>query len=234
MLRLVDETKTSIRGYTEQIVDAQSHLRQDNTDLKDTARMNNALQRRVEKLHLEKADMVRSGPEDTSTKILQVQQQRQEHYAQELQGLVGSFSKFVNEYLAILIAAEQLGGPVVGDDLSIDEETLRSGFNKLGKVKKTRAAKRNVDDREGVMNEGDIPQPSPGTEGKAAGAGFRKLTEELLNALADEENRDSYIAIGKESAAVRFLVRANVAQFDPVDARRLRLMDFGSEVEHKT
>ena len=69
----------------------------------------------------------------------------------------------------------------------------------------------------------------PGTERKAAGAGMRRLTEELLNALADEENPESYITISKESAAVRFLVRAKVAQFHPNDARKLRLMDFAAK-----
>ena len=192
--------------------------------------MTEALERRADKLRLEKAEMAQSGHEGTAAKILQARQQRQLRHAKELKGLVVAFNKFVDEHLAILIAAEQLGGPVVGDDISIDEAMLRSGFNKQGKVKKTKAAKTRADGGEMDFDEDDLYGSLHGTESKAVGAGFRKLTEELLNALADEENPDSYIAISKESAAVRFLVRAKVAQFDPKDARKLRLMDFGVEL----
>lgn len=40
-----------------------------------------------------------------------------------------------------------------------------------------------------------------------------------------------YIELKKDSAAVRFLVRAKVAVFHPKDARKLKLVDFGSNVE---
>lgn len=196
--------------------------------------MSDALERRMDKLRLEKAEMAQMGTEGTIATMLQTRQQRQTHYAKSLKGLVGAFNEFVNKHLATLIAAEQLGGPIVGDNLSIDDETLKSGFNRLGKVRKAKGANRIADDGEGAMTRMDLPETTLGTESKVAGAGFRKLTEELLNALADEENRDSYIAITNESAATRFLVRAKVAQFDPKDARKLRLMDFGAELEDDT
>lgn len=40
-----------------------------------------------------------------------------------------------------------------------------------------------------------------------------------------------YIELKRDSAAARFLVRAKVAVFHPKDARKLRLVDFGSNVE---
>lgn len=42
---------------------------------------------------------------------------------------------------------------------------------------------------------------------------------------------DPYIPMKQDTAIVRFLVRAKVAAFHPKDARRLRLVDFGSSVE---
>lgn len=233
-LRLIDETKSSIREYKQQISGAQSQLKREISDLDDTRRMTNALTHRLEKLHREKAEMAQKGIEGTVETILQTRQQEQMRYEQELKILVGAFNTFVNDHLATMIAAEQLGGPVVGDNTSIDEKMLRSGFNKLGKVKKTKTAKRNANGEELSANEVDHSEAIVPTERRAAGAEFRKLTEELLNALADEENPNSYITIGKESAAVRFLIRAKVAQFDPEDARKLRLMQFGAKLEDVT
>ena len=234
VLSLVDETKSAIRGYRDEIIDARSLLSQETSDLRDVRRMTNSIEGRVEKLRLENAEMAERGTEGIVATVLQARQQRQIHFAHELKELVGAFNKFINDHLATLIAAEQLGGPVVGEDLSIDEEMLRSGFNKLGRVRKSKGAKSRADDGEVVMQGSGLPETTTGTESKAAGADFRKLTEELLNAWADEENRDSYIAISKESAAIRFLVRAKVAEFDPKDARRLRLLQFDAELEHNT
>lgn len=40
-----------------------------------------------------------------------------------------------------------------------------------------------------------------------------------------------YIELKRDSAIARFLVRAKVACFHPKDARRLKLVDFGTSVE---
>ena len=53
----------------------------------------------------------------------------------------------------------------------------------------------------------------------------------LLVALAGESEGGVYINLNRESAAARFLVRAKVAAFHPKDARRLRLVDFGRDLE---
>ena len=195
--------------------------------------MTSALEERTEKLRQEKTEMEQAGPEGTAANILQVRQLKRLRYAKELKRLVLAFNKFIDEHLAAMIAAEQLGGPVAGDDLEIDEAMLKAGFNKQGKAKKTKAGKRKAVEVEGDSDQDDLSGAALGTEKKAAGAVFRKLTEELLNALADDENSDSYITISKESAAVRFLVRAKVAQFHPDDARKLRLMDFGADLDDR-
>ena len=40
-----------------------------------------------------------------------------------------------------------------------------------------------------------------------------------------------YVNLEKDGAAARFLVRAKVAVYHPKDARKLKLLDFGSTVE---
>ncbi|KAH8144625.1 uncharacterized protein LAJ45_11393 [Morchella importuna] len=57
---------------------------------------------------------------------------------------------------------------------------------------------------------------------------FMEVLESLMNASLEN---DPYIPMKQDTAIVRFLVRAKVAAFHPKDARRLRLVDFGSSVE---
>jgi hypothetical protein len=40
-----------------------------------------------------------------------------------------------------------------------------------------------------------------------------------------------YVDLQRDSAAARFLVRAKVAQFHPRDAGRIRLIDFGRQLD---
>ena len=59
---------------------------------------------------------------------------------------------------------------------------------------------------------------------------MRDLLEQLLDA-AMEAGSGVYVHIQRESAASRFLVRAKVAQLHPKDAKRIRLVDFGRELD---
>lgn len=47
---------------------------------------------------------------------------------------------FINDYLAAMLAAEELGGPVVGDILDVPDTVLASGFTKKGKAKASKNA----------------------------------------------------------------------------------------------
>lgn len=144
-----------------------------------------------------------------------------------------------------MLAAEELGGPVVGDMMDIDEQDLVAGFNSQGRVKTTKA-KPGDDKRQRRIDE--IWGPRDGEEGQghghkgegrdrdeitAAGREMRDLTEELLNSLSQSEGDSlaAYVRLPKETAAARFLVRAKVAQFHPKDSNRLRLIDFGRELD---
>lgn len=153
-----------------------------------------------------------------------------------------------------MLAAEELGGPIVGEMMDVTPAVLAVGFSAQGKPKRTREDKekeganrdrrqRRIDEIWGVNPRGDDDEDGEGErdrgkegewdEGTAAAAEMRDLAEQLLNALLekDENGTGGFIEIERETAAVRFLVRSKVAQFHFKDARRLRLVDFEKDIE---
>lgn len=213
-------------------------LSQEEDDIRDSRLLHDALVKRVEKLRTECADQSQKPSETLAKDIIQEQHQRKVHYVKELRKLVRAFNKFVDEHLAAMLAAEDLGGPVVGDVVDINEETLEADFNKLGKAKKARPEGTDGNDERmrriegiwGPQSENEDVEMGERSIKDAAHEDFRKLTENLLNAAASGEDSAPYVQLHRETAAVRFLVREKVAQFDPNDARKLRLVDFASSM----
>ena len=131
---------------------------------------------------------------------------------------------------------------MVGDMMDIDMDELGAGFNAHGKLKKTKSSpdedvrQRRIDDIWGAGG-GQQAKKRKGKrerdEATAAGAELKDLTEQLLNSWMESagDNSASYVKIPRETAASRFLVRSKVAQFHPKDATRLRLVDFGRELD---
>ena len=236
-LNLVDQTKASISETKESIEKAKQRLQQEQTGLTDARSITRALKERIEKLQREHEEQSQKTNEDLIKGMIKEQDQQRRHYKMELRNLVKAFNRFVDQHLAAMVAVEDLGGPVVGDLLEIDEDTLRTGFTQQGRPKKAKAdnikedAKRKRRNEEIWGSEDEDMAERTRSEKDAAGASFRKLTEDLLNAAAGDNDSDPYIRISRESAAVRFLVRAKVAQFHPDDARQLRLIDFGLELD---
>ena len=208
-------------------------LRREERSLEEVGYLTAALEGRIGRLRTEHANQSKLTDQEVSTDLMSECQQTKNRYTKGLRGLVRALNKFVNEHLAVMIAAEDLGGPVVGDDPDIDEATLEAGFTHQGKPKKASSAGSRGNKKRKRRNEliwgeestEDSDQPAR-SEKDAAADSFRSLTECLLNAAADDSNDDSYVTIAKESAVVRFLVRAKVAQFDPNDARKIRLLNF--------
>lgn len=164
-------------------------------------------------------------------------QARRDAFDTGTQDLKRALDSFIDERLAAMLAAEELGGPVVGDLADIDDDMLAAGFNAQGKAKPLRGdgddvvrQKRfdaiwgrimDIDSEEGTSSERD-----------AAGMEIKVLIEELIATLIGESaDGGVYVDLPRESAAARFLVRAKVAQFHPKDARKLKLIDFGREID---
>lgn len=230
---LINETKTSLLETKDQIQNAKAELNREKGDLRDSQLLAEALELRISNLRQKQVSNSEMTSNELAQSIIAHHKAQKRHYEIELKKLVKAYNKFVVEHLALMLAAEDLGGPRVGDSTEIDEEMLAAGFDEEGMPRKSKAANANsMSKRQERINE--IWGPSEDyedsiaykTEKEAAGATFRSLTEDLLNASADDTVSDPYVVIPKETAAVRFLVRSKIARFHPQDDKRLRLVDF--------
>nr|5Z08_C Chain C, Cenp-K [Thermothielavioides terrestris NRRL 8126] len=166
---------------------------------------------------------------------------QKDEWAKKTSSLMKQLDWFIGEHLGAMLAAEELGGPVVGELMEIDPDDLSAGFNAHGKLKKATSQpdldrrQRRIDDIWGPQDEqGQAHKRKRGAdEALAASAEMRDLIEQLMNKLVEAggDNSATYVEIPRESAAARFLVRSKVAMFHPNDARRLRLVDFGRDLD---
>lgn len=239
-LNQIDQSKVSIRETSKDIIEARAKIRRERDDLKNACEITQAMETRIKALTSENERQAQDTPEQLANGMIQKEKQKRRQCNIDLKELVKGFNSFVDEHLATMIAVEESGGPVVGDMVEVDEHTFQTGFNQGGGAKIMKKPKAGEDTtglgkrqrHEDIRGSSDGAfDEEPKIQREAAGADFRSLTEDLLNASAGGEGTNPYIQIRRESAAVRFLVRAKVAQFHPDDARQLRLVDFGKKLE---
>lgn len=174
-------------------------------------------------------------PEDGARQRREELQKMKTNYEADGRRIYSSLRDFIEQRLAVLLAAEELGGPVVGDLMDVEAEDIAAGFNAQGKLKKPKDGA-NSDKRQRRIDEmlGNR-EPSSGDDGHVVetGQGMKDLVQELAQQLkkANGDNASSYVELSRDSAAGRFLVRSKVAQFHPKDAMKMRLIDFGRELE---
>ncbi len=234
----IAETKASITAGEQKLVQANEQLQHEEADLRDARLITSALESRIDKLHNNKTTSSRRSPDQAAKERLQEQHKRKAVYDREIKKLIRAFNEFTDEHLSAMLAAEELGGPVVGGIMDVEDNSLEAGFNAQGKAKRLRSTsslddrkrQRRIDEIWGRTEDAGEESNGPRSEKDAAGAEMRALTEDLLNAAADEAVSSAYVELRRDSAAARFLVRARVAQFHPRDARKLRLIDFGKEL----
>lgn len=238
--RTVEETKAYLARHSESVEDTKKRLELAQADFSNQQALAHSLRGRIQSLQDGLESRMEMGPEDIARERIEELKQKKKTYSKETSKLLKSLRAFINDPLAGMLAAEELGGPVVGDMMDIDEQDLVAGFNSQGRVKAAKA-KSEDDKRQRRIDEiwGPREGQEAGHEGldrdetTAAGEEMRDLTEQLLNSLAQSEGDSSaaYVRLAKESAAARFLVRAKAAQFHPKDSSRLRLIDFGRELD---
>ncbi|KAK0618283.1 hypothetical protein B0T17DRAFT_618894 [Bombardia bombarda] len=212
-------------------------------DMKEQLALQAALEKRVQSLRKGLENRMETTPEQRAKERIAELKKKKSQYDMDTSRLLKLLNSFIDDQLAPMLAAEELGGPVVGDMMEIDSEELSAGFSAKGKLKKGNAQpdedkrQRRIDDIWGPA-QGQQDQPGKrkrdqGDEASAAGAEMRNLTEQLLNQLmeADGDSSAAYVKIPRESASARFLVRSKVAVFHPRDATLLRLVDFGREFD---
>lgn len=217
---------------------AQRQLESDRAILKDQQLLADALNARLQSLRHQLQAQADVSPEDGARSQIGELEAKVSIYDARTARLMKSLLAFIQNHLAAMLAAEELGGPIVGSAMDIDPQDLITGFNAQGRPSKVKSGansrekrQRRIDELWGTANE--QAEATDDNEVAAAGREMQRLTEELLNALveAQGDNSASYVRLTRESAAARFLVRSKVAQFDLKDASRLRLVDFGRELE---
>ncbi|KAL3606254.1 hypothetical protein FPOAC2_01210 [Fusarium poae] len=212
-------------------------LEADESRLKDQNLLGDALTARIQSLRDEVDASTNVTPEEGAKERLQELGAKKKNFDRDTTKLMKVLLRFIANHLAPMLAAEELGGPVVGDLMDVDGGALAAGFNAQGKLKKPKEATNKDDKRQRRIDEiwGQAAVEGSGRQNEvtAAATEMRQLTEELLNTLSEAQgdNSASYVQLSRESAAARFLVRSKIAQFHPRDAMRLRLVDFGRDLE---
>ncbi|KAH9888230.1 hypothetical protein F4778DRAFT_755484 [Xylariomycetidae sp. FL2044] len=239
----MQETRAYLDSRNEAVEKAKQRLAAEKAHLKDQEALSASLQNRIQSLKEGLDNRMEMGPEDIARERMEELRQKKKNYHKETSQLLKALRKFIDDHLAAMLAAEELGGPVVGDMMDIDGDDLAAGFNAQGRPKKAKAAlnedkrQRRIDEIWGHQDDDQSETMTANNgdrnETAAAGAEMRDLTEELLNTLAQAEGDRSaaYVQLPRETAAARFLVRSKVAQFHPKDSSKLRLIDFGRELD---
>lgn len=234
----IQESKAFLASQTETTEKIKKRLKEDEAALRDQQLLNEALKQRIETLRTEADSGGNTQPKDEARKRIEELRRKRQTYNKETSKLMKSLNRFIDDHLAVMLAAEAMGGPVVGDLMDADAEEIAAGFNAQGKLKKPKGEV-NKDKNQRRIDEIWGPSDSGSGSGKkrdvatAAGEEMRQLTEELLNRLveANGSSSDAYVRLPYETASARFLIRSNVAQFHPKDAMRIRLVDYGRELD---
>ncbi|ROT37317.1 hypothetical protein SODALDRAFT_334407 [Sodiomyces alkalinus F11] len=236
------ETRTYLGTQTTSIDKIKRQLEAEATSLKEQQLLTTSLENRIQRLKDNLNVQMEMEPEQVARERVNELKEKKKHYDRERIMLFKGLNKFIDDHLAAQLAAEVLGGPVVGDMMDIDSDDLAAGFTSHGRPKKAKKARgedegglrqRRLEEVWGPAVVEPGPRGHPADETAAAGQELRELTEELLNRLVESggDSSAAYVRLPKETAAARFLVRSKVAQFHPRDATRIKLIDFGKELD---
>lgn len=234
----IQDSKKYLASQKTSTKEAESRLDAEKAHLDDQKALTQALETRIEALRNGIESRTAMSPNQIAKeKVTELKQQIKETDADTAK-LLKALKKFIDTPLAAMLAAEEIGGPVAGDLMNVDSDLLEAGFDARGKLKKPRSDKspdkrqRRIDDMFGRSDDPNSEETIPDKR-IAARDEMQRLTEELMNQLmaASGSSSDAYIDIPEESAAVRFLARAKVAEFHPRNSRRLRLVDFGRAID---
>ncbi|KAL1595579.1 hypothetical protein SLS59_008217 [Nothophoma quercina] len=232
----VKGTKEAISSTQSKIFKTDAILRREEANLNDANLLTQTMEERIERLRAQQEDRSQKTPAQLARELIAAKRAQKDGHDAAAQTLGEAMNDFINDYLAAMIAAEELGGPVVGDMLDVEDNTLAAGFTKQGRAKSTKKApsdktrQRRIDQIWG--NKAGIEEDEePPTEAEAADAEMRQLIENLFATLIGPGGGKAYYQLQRDSAATRFLVRAKIARFHPKDATKLRLIDFGRELD---
>ncbi|KAF9888212.1 hypothetical protein FE257_009207 [Aspergillus nanangensis] len=226
---LVKESKAYVSMTAARLSTNRERLNIEEANFRSAQVIRDGLQNRIKDIRTEKTSKSKKTPSQLARDFIGDQELKKDEIDMSIEDLKKTLHDFVDNTLAPMLAAEDLGGPTVGDVEDISDAVLERGYTSHGKPKKPKATETSHDNTQRRIDE-LLPRQNDGRENErphstnkreAAAAEMHDLLDKLFEAGA------SYIDLPSESAASRFLVRVKVAQFHPRDARRLRMIDFG-------
>ncbi|KAF2260954.1 hypothetical protein CC78DRAFT_522453 [Lojkania enalia] len=228
-------TKEAISSTEAQITNTEGKLRREEANLQDAHLITEAMEARIERLRTRQVDRSQKTSAQLAKDLIATKQAQTQAYEEECTRLTKALHDFLEKHLSAMLAAEDLGGPVVGDILDAGNETLAAGFTKNGKAKSLKKMpsdtrrQRTIDQIWGLQAMPEDEEPM--TEAEAADSEMSELIQHLFTTLMGPGGGKAYYELGRDSAAARFLVRSKIAQFHPKDAWKIRLIDFGRELD---
>lgn len=174
-----------------------------------------ALRERVETLRMMSGERAALMPTEILQTQIEDQGAQQEIYVDEGDLILEKLTAFINEHLASMLAAEDHGGPPVGDLVNITDEVLGAGFTAKGKTRQLKSS--DIEGAEALAKMGQQRRAEASKE-------IRKLIRRLLRLF--DSDKEAYITLGGETAASRYLIQANIAELHPDDALQMRLLNF--------
>jgi len=211
--------------------------------LSDAQLLKTKFEERNARLRTQQNEQQHQPPQTRARQLIDEKEVKQRAFEAETQRLQSRLDAFIDEHLAAMIAAEELGGPVVGDLQDVDETMLEAGFTASGapaKAPPSKLTKAALDKRQRRIDEIWGPQAalddSVASDADlsakvAAGNELARLIAQLIRGLEGESEDGVYVRLERDSAAARFLVRSRVARFHGKDASKLRLTGFGRDLD---
>lgn len=227
--RLVRESKAYVSLTAERLSAHRERLKVEEANLRDAQAIRDGLKKRIQKIRAERSSKDEKTPSQLARDFVEEQEQKKEELDKATEELKKTLHSFVDKTLAAMLAAEDSGGPTVGDADEISDAVLERGYTSHGKPKKPKPVESNNDSTQLRIDELVPRQSASGASQAASRTNKRETAAAEMHGLLDAllEAGPSYIDLPRESASSRFLVRAKVAQFHPHTAKRLRLIDFG-------
>jgi hypothetical protein len=231
----IADSRAAIDAAQNELVSAGRQAEFEEAGLSDAKLLNEALKARLSRLQTAQQEKISQPPERAAQDLMRAKMRRRKNFQTDYSRLRAALDEFIDDHLGAMIAAEEIGGPVVGELMDIDDDMLVAGFSAQGKPKKPKAAETNASDSKRQRRIDDIwgaaSGAAPTSEQDAACEEVKALIDELLDAVTGKSPSGVYVELDRDSAVARFLVRSKVAQYHPRDARRLRIIDFGRELE---
>jgi hypothetical protein len=231
----IEGTKEAIASTEERLTNTEERLRFEEANLNDAKVLATAMEARIGRLQSQHEERTQKSSAQLAKELIAAKREQKRSYDERAKQLADDFQVFIAEVLSPMLAAEELGGPVVGEMPDIEDDTLAAGFTAKGRAKSTKKApsdglrQKRIDRIWGNVAATDDDNPL--TEAEAAGNEMQELIENLFATLVGPGGGKAYYELQRDSAASRFLVRAKIAQFHPKDARKLRLIDFGRDLD---